>query len=126
MWMFPQFHLSSIVSWTNVNLGRKGLRETNASEVLKIFGVLILLTRFEFGSRRDLWANESKYKYIPPPNFVVLISHHRFESILSAIRFSRAEDAALEGRKNRWNLVKYFSSAIKEHSRSCVTPSDLI
>ena len=54
------------------------------------------------------------------------MSRHRFESILSAIRFSHAEDAALEGGKNRWNPVKYFVSAIKEHRKSCVTPSDLI
>ena len=51
---------------------------------------------------------------------------HRFESILSAIRFSHAEDAALKGGKNRWNLVKYFVSARNEHRKSCVTLSDLI
>ena len=44
IWMFPQFHLSSIVSWTSRNLVRKVLRETSASEVLwkveKIAGIL--------------------------------------------------------------------------------------
>ena len=49
---------------------------------------LILLTRFEFGSRRDLWADKSKYKYIPPPNFSAFMSCHRVESILSSIIFS--------------------------------------
>ena len=50
----------------------------------------------------------------------------RFESVLSVIRFSHPEDAALEGGKNRWNLVKYFVSAMNEQRKSCVTPSDLL
>ena len=53
------------------------------------------------------------------------MSRHRFESILSAIRSSHAEDVALEAVKHRWNLIKYFVSAINEHRKSCLTPSDL-
>ena len=126
MWIFRQFHLSFIVSWTNLNLGRKGLRGKNASEILKFFRVLILLTRFELCSRRYLWVNESKYKYIPPPKFSAFMSLHRFESISSVIRFIHAEDAALEGGKSRWNLIKDFFSAINDYRKSCVAPSDLI
>ena len=98
---FDQFHLPFIVSWKNLNLGSKGLRETNAFEVLRFFRFFTLLTRFDFSSRRDLWANERKCTYTLPPNFGAFMNLHIFEGILSATRFSHAEDAALGGGKDR-------------------------
>jgi hypothetical protein len=36
-------------------------------ELLKLFGVLILVTWFEFNSQRDLWKPLSDNKFIPGP-----------------------------------------------------------
>eukprot|EP00171_Calliarthron_tuberculosum_P017797 IDg17797t1 len=60
MAMFPLAHLTKIVSITSAKLKRIGRRETTEAEMLKFFGILILMSRFEFGSKRDLW--NTKYQ----------------------------------------------------------------
>ena len=50
---FPMLHLSRIVSTTKKVLLGKRRRRTTCGEVLRFFGLLVLMTRFEFGSRRD-------------------------------------------------------------------------
>ena len=39
------------------------------SEAIKFQGILRLATRFEFDCLKDLWVEDSGYKYIPAPNF---------------------------------------------------------
>jgi len=56
--VFPQPQLSRIVELTSARLEARRLAPTSAGEILKVFGVLILATRFEFGSRAELWATE--------------------------------------------------------------------
>jgi hypothetical protein len=38
-------------------------------ELLKWFGVLVLITWFELGNRRDLWIDTAASNYIPAPDF---------------------------------------------------------
>ena len=38
-------------------------------ELLQFFGILVLSTKFEFGSRASLWSCTAIYKYIPAPQF---------------------------------------------------------
>jgi hypothetical protein len=53
--MFPPKQLSGMVHWTNVQLNKASMKETTASEVLKFFGILIRLTKFEFTTTASLW-----------------------------------------------------------------------
>ena len=46
--MFPMEHMGEIVDMTNENLLATGHNISTAGEILKFFGVLILMTRFEF------------------------------------------------------------------------------
>ena len=39
-----------------------------AGEIVKLFGVMLLVTQFEFGSQASLWSNTSTNKYIPAPS----------------------------------------------------------
>lgn len=68
MWMFPQGFLSSIVSYTNENMEDKLLQLTTRGEIVKFFGVLILMTRCEFSARRSLWSTKQSSKYLPLRN----------------------------------------------------------
>jgi Transposase IS4 len=69
MAVFPAKQLSLMVEETNKNLVKDGKAKTTKGEVLKWLGVLLLITRFEFGDRSNLWNTQSRCKYIPCPNF---------------------------------------------------------
>jgi hypothetical protein len=61
--MFPPKQLSDMVHWTNVLLNKASLKEATASEVLKFFGIPILMTKFEFTARASLWNTKVWSKY---------------------------------------------------------------
>ena len=69
MHMFPRLHLMTIVRKTNIQLQTKQEKMTTTEEIIKLFGVLILITRFEFGSRASLWSPVQAFKYIPSASF---------------------------------------------------------
>ena len=64
---FPKDQLIWMVSALNRSLLANDKQITTVGELLKWFGVLILITRFEFGDRASLWSLESHNKYIPRP-----------------------------------------------------------
>ena len=124
MWMFPQDHLTAITELTNVKLEKGNLLRTTAGEILRFFGVLILMSRFEFSSRRSLWSTESVSKYVPLPQFGKIISRNRFEALCSAITFSHSSDNG--DCDSRWSLVSGFVRAINRHRRAHVVPAHTI
>jgi Transposase IS4 len=56
MAIFPLDALMRIVMLTSEKLRKKGKQVTRGGEILKFFGILILGTRYEFGSRANLWS----------------------------------------------------------------------
>ena len=66
--MFPNAHIQKIMILTNPHLSIVKKPETTKGEIL-FFGVLILTTEFEFGSRRTLWSSVSPSNYVPAPCF---------------------------------------------------------
>ena len=125
-WMFPMSYLGAIVTLTNQELSRRGKNVTTATEILRFFGVLVLLSWYEFGPRRGLWSATSPYKYIAAPNFTRIMPSHRFEILRSCLRFSSAGGTSDSENCNRWALVDDFVKAINEHREMFVTPSELI
>ena len=69
MLMFPPNHLLKIFQLTNTQLAKVRQKETNRQEILKFFGILVLMTRFEFGSRASLWSTFAPSKYVPAAHF---------------------------------------------------------
>ena len=67
--LFPPEQLQLILQLTNNELAMARKNYTMAGEIVKFFGVMLLVTRFEFGSRASLWSNTSTNKYIPAPSF---------------------------------------------------------
>jgi Transposase IS4 len=53
MALFTQDQLARIVRLTSRGLEDRDKTATSAGEVLKLIGVLLLATRFEFGNRHD-------------------------------------------------------------------------
>ncbi len=125
-WMFPMHHLEHIVTLTNAQLVYHQKSVTNGSEILKFFGTIVLMSRFEFGPRRDLWNSVSKNKYISAPNFGQIMPYHRFESLRTCIRFSNNGLRDDDGAPNRWGLVDDFVRAINMHREMYVSPSEVI
>ena len=112
--MFPPEALTVIVNETNKQLRSKRIRETTAGEIIIFFGVMILMSRYEFGERRGLWSSEPSFKYMPAPNFGRTgMSRHRYEEIWSCIRFSFQPQERPPGTSHerwRWMLVEDFCS----------------
>lgn len=125
-WMFPMSHIAKIVTLTNINLLKDRCAVTDASEILRFIGVLVLMSRFEYGPRADLWKTTSENKYIPAPNFGRFMTQYRFTKLRSSIRFSDNGNQENDGGINRWGLVDDFVSAINFHRELFVTPSELI
>jgi Transposase IS4 len=69
MTCFPKDQLKMMVEETSKELQRKGKPKVTKGEMLKWFGILLLITRYEFGKRKELWATKHCCKYIPAANF---------------------------------------------------------
>ena len=67
--MFPPNHLIKIIALTNVRLEEKGHEDITKGELVKLFGIIILGSRYKFGSRRCLWATTSVSRFVDAPNF---------------------------------------------------------
>ena len=84
--MFPPTQLTDMVRLTNDELVRRGKSNTTKGEILKLFGVMILITSFEFTSRASLWSTVATYKYRPAPCFGKTgMARQRFDDLLSAL-----------------------------------------
>ena len=69
------------------------IKETTTGEVLKYFGILILLTKFEFNSRRNLWSNLSEHRYIPAPSMGKGIPRNRFDQFWQHMTWSNQPES---------------------------------
>ena len=87
--LFPPEQLQLILQLTNNELALVRKNYTMAEEIVKFFGVMLLVTWFEFGSRASLWSNTSTNKYIPAPLFGLTgMPWKRFDDLWMCIRFS--------------------------------------
>jgi len=132
--VFPQDQLTRVTELTSTKLESRRLLPTSPGEILNFFGILILATRFQFGSRADLWATVARSKHMPVPAFDARtgMPRHRFVALWSALTFSRqpAGDAPANGQSGgeryRWVLINDFISSINAHREAHVTPGDTI
>ena len=92
---------------------------TAAGEIVNFFGVMLLVTQFEFGSRASLWNNTSTNKYIPAPSFGLSgMPRKRFDDLWMCIRFSDQPCnrlSELTSEQYRWRLVDDFVKKFSEH-----------
>jgi hypothetical protein len=128
--MFPPLQLNEIVRLTNIHLLRKKKKLTSIGEVIKMFGVLILSTRYEFGSRSSLWSLNPTSKYVPAPAFGKTgMSRCRFDDMWGCLSFSEqpaTRPAAMSSEQYRWLLVDGFVERFNEYRKNYFIPSHTI
>ena len=93
LFMFSPEDTKLIVRITNVQFKKRSIRATIIEEILKLFSVCVLSTRFEFGSRASLWSNTASSKYFPAPAVSETgLLRNRFHHIWRHTRFSDQRD----------------------------------
>jgi Transposase IS4 len=99
---FPPTALKHILTLTNKSLRKNGGKEI---ELLRFFGVVLLITKFDFGQRDKLWNSVPTFKYIPSPQFGIQTGMccNRFEEIWMNLVFSAQPDE----RPDNMSLVTY-------------------
>ena len=114
--LFPPEQLQLILQLTNNKL-RKNY--TTAGEIVKFFGVMLLVTRFEFGSGASLWSNTSTNKYIPAPSFGLTGMPQKWlDDLWMCIRFSdqpRNCPSEMTSEQYHWRLVDDFIKNFNEY-----------
>ena len=123
MAVFPKKQLSLMVEETSRKLTAVGKPRLTTGELLKWFGVLILITRFEFGERDHLWRTKSSCKYIPTPNFGERtgMTRDRFNDLFRYMVWSKQPSQRPEGMSSeayRWMLLQDFVANFNDH-RCC-------
>ncbi len=129
--MFPPKLLTDIVVFTNEQLSSKGLKTTTKGEIIKLFGIMVLATRYEFGTRASLWSQTSEFKYSEAPQFGTKtgMSRRRFDLLWQHIRFGNQPKDIQDGMSHeahRWLLVDNHVKRFNEHRAAVVTPSGII
>jgi Transposase IS4 len=62
---FPPSQLKEMRRLTNIQMRKQRYNEVTCGELLNFFGVLVLMTRLEFGSRASLWSTTPEFKFQP-------------------------------------------------------------
>ncbi len=128
--LFPGDQLLHTVRLTNEKLAKKNAEPTTRQEILKFFGLSILVARFEFCNRRDLWRTVAPSKYEPAMNFGLSgMSRNRYDILYTTISFSQQPEVRPENMRHeqwRWMLVDDFVDAFNRHREEFFTPSDRI
>jgi Transposase IS4 len=131
MAVFPSKQLSLMVEQASEKLRREGKAKLTKGELLKWFGVLLLITRFEFGDRSNLWQSKSHCKFIPAANFGERtgMTRDRFHEIFRSVVWSvqppkRPEDMSCEA--YRWLLIEDFVANFNEHRAQYFHPGWLV
>ena len=117
--LFPPEQLQLILQLTNNELAMARKNYTMTGEIVKFFGVMLLVTWFEFGSQASLWSNTSTNKYIPAPLFGLTgMPRKRFNNLWMCIRFSdqpRNRPSEMTSEQYHWRLVDDFVKNFNEH-----------
>jgi Transposase IS4 len=128
--MFPPNELKTILFCTNINLRKNNIKQTTIGEIIKLFGVFLLITKYEFQSRRSLWSSSPSTKYEVAPGFGKTgMSRDRFDKLLTNLRFSKATAVRPEGMGHetwRWRKVDDFVEAYNSYRKRNFIPSDLL
>jgi hypothetical protein len=115
---------------TNQELSKGNKKETTKGEILAFFGVMILITKFEFSSRATLWSTTVPRKYLPAAAFGKTgMSRNRFDDLLRYMLWNEQPEVrpnSMSSEKYRWSLVDGFVDRFNEHRASMFIPSEHI
>jgi len=105
------------------------MHPTTRGELLRFIGVTILATRYEFGSRAELWSNKPRNPYLIAPAFDERtgLSRCRFDSLWSCVVFSEQKSGGRDdSEQSRWEFITDFIDSINAHRDAHMSPSEYI
>ena len=95
-----------------------------------MFGILILSTRYEFGSRASLWSINPFSKYRPAPAFGKTgMSRARFDDLWGCLSFSEqpaTRPETMTSEQYCWLLIDGFVEKFNEYRKHFFIPSHTI
>ena len=128
--LFPPEQLPLILQLTNNELAMARKSYRMAGEIDMFFGVMLLVTQFEFGSRASLWCNTFTNKYIPAPLFGLRgMPRKQFDDLWMCIRLCDQPcncPSEMTSEQYCWRLVDDFVKTFNEHRVENFFPSDEI
>jgi len=127
--MFSMNQLTRMVRLTSPALEGRGMQPTTRGELLKFIGVTMLATRYEFGSRAELWSTKPRNSYLVAPAFGERtgLSRCRFDALWSCVAFSEQTSGGRDdSEQSRWELITDFVDSINAHRDAHVSPSEYI
>ena len=128
--LFPPEQLQLILQLTNNELAMARKNYTMAGEIVQFFGVMLLVTQFELGSRASLWSNVTTKKYILAPSFGLTgMPWKQFDNLWMCIRFSEQPPncpSDMTSEQYHWRLVDDFVKNFNKHRAQNFPPSDEI
>lgn len=131
MAVFPMTQLKAMVNETSTALRAEDKSPTSYGEVLKWMGLVILVTRCEFGARSELWSTTSNSKYLPPYALgqKTGMSRQRFDDLNKYMVWSTQPATRpdhMSSEAYRWKRVDDFVARINQHRAFYFLPSWLI
>ena len=85
--VFPIRHLNIIEELTNLELSKSNHPLTNKKEILKFFGILLLIPRLPDVPRKKMWKAEPSTPYgVAADLGRTDMSKNRFEQLMKCIR----------------------------------------
>ena len=125
MMLFPPTQFDLIMNLTNGELAKNKKNYTTTGEIINFYGVMMLVTRFEFDNHASLWSNVSTNKYIPALSFGMMgMVHKQFDDLWMCIHFSYQPPTHPE--QYCWRFVDDFIHNFNEHHAQEFSPSDEI
>ena len=96
-------------------------------EMVKFMGLCILITRFQFLSRQDLWSQTARSKYVPAFKLGQLtgIARNRFDMIWSCLRWihkPKQREEVMTHAQYMWLLVDEFIDRFNTHRSDKFSP----
>jgi hypothetical protein len=128
---FPTNAQRRIIHLTNRKLRTKDVDEIDVGDLLKFFGICMLITKFEFGSRSELWSRDTRCAYILVAALgeSTGMGRNRFDEIWSCLTFSNQVGEQPEWMSHAafcWQLVDDFVKDFNEHRRVNFQPSETV
>ena len=121
MQTYPTQHIKLVTDLTNIEIKRNNpkTKPVTQQEILKFYGILILMPRLPDLPRRDMWNATPKMQYSCAANLGKTgMSRNRFELIFKHSRFSNQcaiRPYHMSDETYRWMVVDDFVSAINHH-----------
>ena len=126
----PPLQLNEMVRLTSLSVCRKRKRGTTVGQMIKMFGFLILSTRFESRSRASLWSASPASKYRAAPAFGKTgMFRQRFNDLWSCLSFSEqpaTRPDTMTSEQYPWLLVDGFVEKFNDYRQDYFVPSHTI